>query len=165
MTEYDTEADSTESSMTGPKAAIVSLLGGLGLIALLVGIFTDFEFGVGLIVAFVFWITSGALGAAWAVGPKYAKRKEEVRYGVSESPEYSPNTPSTPMAGLPFFCQVDGKTHPATDTAFQCKQCGRFICDNCFQDLVNVVRPSCPMCDGAMARVSGHSGGSIISKI
>jgi len=50
------------------KRALVSLLSGLGLIALLVAIFTDaLSFGVGLIIAIVFWIASGIVATMLGV--------------------------------------------------------------------------------------------------
>ncbi len=53
------------------KRGLVSLLGGLGLIALLVGIFTDiYSFGIGLIIAIAFWIVSGVLATMLGVKEK-----------------------------------------------------------------------------------------------
>ena len=50
------------------KMALVSLLGGLGLIALLVGIFTDaLSFSAGLIIAIAFWIVSGVVATMLGV--------------------------------------------------------------------------------------------------
>jgi hypothetical protein len=44
------------------KKAINSLLGGVGFIVLLIGIFTDaYEFWVGVIAAIAIWIVSGAV--------------------------------------------------------------------------------------------------------
>jgi len=44
------------------KRGIVALLGGLGTIALLLGIFTKiYSFGVGLIIAIAIWIITGAI--------------------------------------------------------------------------------------------------------
>ena len=60
----------------------------------------------------------------------------------------------TKIAGIPFFCQVDGETHPATDTAYQCTECGRFICKKCLTDLMEIGRPSCPMCNGVVVMMS-----------
>ena len=55
------------------KRAYVSIIGLVGLIFLLVGIFTPFEFTTGLIIAIVLWIGSGILGKYWGV----KKEKEE----------------------------------------------------------------------------------------
>ncbi len=53
---------------TNAKKALVSLLSALGVIALLVGIFTDaLSFGVGLIIAIVFWIASGIVATMLGV--------------------------------------------------------------------------------------------------
>ena len=44
------------------KKALISLLGGVGFIVLLIGIFTDaYEFWVGVIAAIAIWIVSGAV--------------------------------------------------------------------------------------------------------
>ncbi len=57
------------------KRGLVSLLGGIGLIALLLGIFTDiYSFGIGLIIAIAFWIVSGVL--ATMLGLKDQKTKK-----------------------------------------------------------------------------------------
>ena len=71
---------------------------------------------------------------------------------------------SSRMAGVAFFCQVDNQTHPATDVAFQCSQCGRFICEMCFLDLVQIGHPSCPMCDGPMSLAVEQETHEISSK-
>ena len=49
------------------KRAYVSIMGLVGLIFLLVGIFTPLNFFIGLIVAIVLWIGSGILGKYWGV--------------------------------------------------------------------------------------------------
>ncbi len=50
------------------KKTLVSILTALGVIALLVGIFTDaVSFSVGLIIAIVFWIASGIVAKYWGV--------------------------------------------------------------------------------------------------
>ena len=50
------------------KRAYVSILGALGLIILLVGIFTElYDILVGLIVAIACWIGSGILARYWGV--------------------------------------------------------------------------------------------------
>ncbi len=50
------------------KRAYVSILGALGLIILLVGLFTDaYPFMTGLIIAIACWIASGILARYWGV--------------------------------------------------------------------------------------------------
>ena len=56
------------------KAALVKLLGGLGFLSLLVGIFTPIEFMYGLLGAFVFWIMSGVVATYLGVDKKKKKR-------------------------------------------------------------------------------------------
>jgi hypothetical protein len=50
--------------------AYVSALGALGVIILLLGIFTALSFWVGLILAIACWIASGILGRYWGVKGK-----------------------------------------------------------------------------------------------
>ena len=49
------------------KKAYVSIMGLLGLLFLLLGIFTSLEFTIGLIIAIVLWVGSGILGKYWGV--------------------------------------------------------------------------------------------------
>jgi multisubunit Na+/H+ antiporter MnhF subunit len=50
------------------KNTYVSLLGLIGLIALLVGLFTNvYNFTIGLIIAIVLWVGSGILARYWGV--------------------------------------------------------------------------------------------------
>ncbi|MGI2335993.1 MAG: hypothetical protein ACRKGH_05060 [Dehalogenimonas sp.] len=50
------------------KQAWVSLISLAGLIALLLGLFTDwYQFLVGLIIAIALWVGSGILGRYWGV--------------------------------------------------------------------------------------------------
>jgi hypothetical protein len=46
------------------KNAILSLLGGIGVILLLLGIFSKvYDFGTGLILAMIVWVITGAISA------------------------------------------------------------------------------------------------------
>lgn len=50
------------------KRAYTSLLGLIGLIVLLVGVFTDaYDFIIGLIIAIAIWVGSGILARYWGV--------------------------------------------------------------------------------------------------
>jgi len=50
------------------KRAYVSLLGLIGLVILLVGLFTDaYDFMIGLICAIAIWVSSGILARYWEV--------------------------------------------------------------------------------------------------
>ena len=49
------------------KKAYVSILSLVGLLFLLLGIFTTLDFFVGLIIAIVCWVGSGILGRYWGV--------------------------------------------------------------------------------------------------
>ena len=53
------------------KEAIVKLLGGLGLVVLLIGLFTGlYEFLHGLIAAIAIWILSGVIAKFWGIDEK-----------------------------------------------------------------------------------------------
>jgi len=53
------------------KRAYISIISALGVIILLVGLFTDaYSFWVGLIVAIACWIASGILAKYWGVKGK-----------------------------------------------------------------------------------------------
>jgi hypothetical protein len=55
--------------MSNGKNAFVSLLGGIGLIVLVVGLFTDYySFGYGIIGAVVIWVFTGVLKSLWGIG-------------------------------------------------------------------------------------------------
>lgn len=49
------------------EIAYVSVIGLLGLIALLAGIFTPLSFGIGLIIAMACWVGAGILAKYWAI--------------------------------------------------------------------------------------------------
>ena len=49
------------------KRAYISIMSLLGLIVLLLGIFTALDFFVGLILAIALWVGSGILGRYWGV--------------------------------------------------------------------------------------------------
>ena len=49
------------------KKAYVSIVSLLGLLFILLGIFTPLPFTVGLVVAIVLWVGSGILGRYWGV--------------------------------------------------------------------------------------------------
>ena len=52
------------------KTAIISLLGAIGLIVLLLGIFTTWNFITALIIALIIWILTGVLAKYWGVKKK-----------------------------------------------------------------------------------------------
>ncbi|UCG04075.1 MAG: hypothetical protein JSW11_08820 [Candidatus Heimdallarchaeota archaeon] len=61
-----------------------------------------------------------------------------------------PKKPFSKALGTPFFCQVDNEQHPATDIAYQCQQCSRFVCEKCFLDMKAAKMATCPMCGGIL---------------
>jgi uncharacterized membrane protein len=73
-----------------PKKAYVSLLGLIGLIVLLVGLFLHvYDFMLGLIIAIVLWIGSGILARYWGV-KKGNIRKLQIQ-AVTSTPEGCPS--------------------------------------------------------------------------
>lgn len=58
--------------------------------------------------------------------------------------------PEAKGAGIPFYCQIDMITHPATDVAYQCTHCARYLCSRCYSNLSVVGKINCPMCDGPL---------------
>ncbi|WP_455463400.1 double zinc ribbon domain-containing protein, partial [Candidatus Hodarchaeum mangrovi] len=52
-----------------------------------------------------------------------------------------------------FYCQLDGSKHPSTDSAYQCTQCSRMICKNCYDDLSRTEVSVCPYCKGSLHQI------------
>ena len=50
----------------------------------------------------------------------------------------------------PFFCQVCESKRPGTTERLQCDTCSRFVCIDCFNQMVQVGKKGCPMCDGRL---------------
>lgn len=53
----------------------------------------------------------------------------------------------------PFFCQVCESSRPATTVRMKCSTCNRFVCIDCFSQMVNVGKTNCPMCEGKLYSV------------
>lgn len=79
------------------KKGIVSFISGIGVIFLLVGIFTDqYDFGTGLVVAILFWIMSGVISSFLGVddddnylSSSYSHRNEySLKHSVSSRPSF-----------------------------------------------------------------------------
>jgi hypothetical protein len=51
-----------------------------------------------------------------------------------------------------FFCQLDNEQHPSTDSAYQCEQCSRMICENCYEDIGKTGVQVCPYCKGKLRK-------------
>ncbi|MHA2225072.1 MAG: zinc-ribbon domain-containing protein [Candidatus Hodarchaeales archaeon] len=52
-----------------------------------------------------------------------------------------------------FFCQLDNEKHPATDSAFQCEQCARYVCDSCYRSIRAAGFLVCSYCKGNLMKV------------
>lgn len=62
-------------------------------------------------------------------------------------------TIGTVQARITFFCQLDSEQHPATDSAYQCKECSRMICDDCYEKSREVGVVECPFCRGKFQKI------------
>lgn len=51
-----------------------------------------------------------------------------------------------------FFCQLDNEKHPSTDSAYQCVQCSRMVCNNCYEDISKTGITACPYCKGELIK-------------
>ncbi len=110
------------------KNAIVSLISGLGVIFLFIGIFTNYyDFGVGLILGMACWIFSGALGTYLQTDKKrslhhlprnYAKNS----YSFDEDSKIGFDSKEKINHRIGSFCTVCG-TQNEKDSVF-CTQCG-----------------------------------------
>ncbi|MHA2033250.1 MAG: double zinc ribbon domain-containing protein, partial [Candidatus Kariarchaeaceae archaeon] len=52
-----------------------------------------------------------------------------------------------------FFCQLDNEQHPSTDSAYQCDQCSRMVCANCYEDIGKTGVRVCPYCKGNLNKI------------
>jgi predicted amidophosphoribosyltransferase len=52
-----------------------------------------------------------------------------------------------------FFCQLDNEKHPSTDSAYECEQCSRKICGDCFSNVSKTGVTVCPYCKGELTRI------------
>jgi hypothetical protein len=76
---------------------------------------------------------------------KITKSKDEIiREPITKS------TPKITKITEPFFCQVCETSRPSTMTRMKCETCSRYVCFDCFTQMVNVGKPDCPMCEGRM---------------
>lgn len=52
-----------------------------------------------------------------------------------------------------FFCQLDNEKHPSTDSAYECDQCSRKICGDCFSNISKTGLSVCPYCKGELSKI------------
>ncbi len=52
-----------------------------------------------------------------------------------------------------FFCQLDNEKHPSTDSAYECEQCSRKICGDCYNTITETGVTRCPYCKGDLLQV------------
>ena len=51
-----------------------------------------------------------------------------------------------------FFCQLDNEKHPSTDSTYECEQCSRMICSDCFDNISRTGITRCPYCKGELVK-------------
>ncbi|MHA2293080.1 MAG: double zinc ribbon domain-containing protein [Candidatus Hodarchaeales archaeon] len=52
-----------------------------------------------------------------------------------------------------FFCQLDNEKHPSTDSAYECVQCSRKICGDCYDNISRSGVTICPYCKGDLQQI------------
>jgi hypothetical protein len=52
-----------------------------------------------------------------------------------------------------FHCQIDGEKHPATDSAYECENCSRYVCADCLFNMISTGVTGCPYCDGNLLMI------------
>ncbi len=95
--------------------ALESFLGGMGVIFIMLGIFTRLEFMLGLIIALFFWISSGAVSQLLEPEDRPPRHRRRSRRS-SPKAEWSSTTPSS------RFCSKCGG-EIEQDSIF-CSNCG-----------------------------------------
>ena len=97
---------------------ITSLISGLGVILLLIGIFTPwYDFGTGLVLGMVCWIGSGVLESFIEVDGRPRPRRHRVSHPTEQGDTFSSTEKSRSK-----FCRTCG-TKLDSDSIF-CPQCG-----------------------------------------
>jgi hypothetical protein len=96
--------------------AIVGFLGGMGVIFIMLGIFTGLEFMLGLIIAMVFWISSGSVSQLLEEDRNQHQHRSIPRSEFPTKTEWSNETPSSQ------YCPKCGEVIEA-DSIF-CTKCG-----------------------------------------
>ncbi|MHA1974060.1 MAG: hypothetical protein ACTSW1_13765 [Candidatus Hodarchaeales archaeon] len=71
-------------------------------------------------------------------------------YKIEEKEVVTFEKDSRSFSTPPFYCQLCAEKHPAGTVALQCTNCGRFICEKSYKEMVEAGRNKCPMCDGKL---------------
>ena len=81
---------------------------------------------------------------------KPTKLKEDIVHTQSKASTPTAKTPKITKITDPFFCQVCEASRPSTMQRMKCETCSRFVCFDCFTQMVNVGKTDCPMCGGRL---------------
>lgn len=52
-----------------------------------------------------------------------------------------------------FFCQLDNEQHSATESSYECEECSRSVCADCYDQSRDVGVTKCPYCKGDLHQV------------
>ena len=118
---------------SGWRFGVVSLLGGIGVIILLAGIFLKISFNYALFIAIVFWISSGIVAKFLGID-KYRKHSQNM---INNYQYYQQQTNISTPTNL-YEKNFDGpakKFCPACGTSLQHADT---FCSNCGSSMVNV---------------------------
>jgi hypothetical protein len=80
----------------------------------------------------------------------HAKTSEEIIHSPTQVPTTKSSKPTITKVTEPFFCQVCEAARPATMQRMKCETCSRYVCFDCFTQMVNVGKTDCPMCEGRL---------------
>lgn len=87
------------------------------------------------------WLLREAVGK---VAFKLRKNSVDFSQIISDSPSINRTS---------FFCVLDSEAHPATEAAYQCKKCIRFVCSACYELMVMTEVANCPYCGAELTKV------------
>ncbi|MHA2247375.1 MAG: LVIVD repeat-containing protein [Candidatus Hodarchaeales archaeon] len=148
------------------KTKKILLYGGIAVIAFIVTTFLLQNF-------FLFWIIIIPIYfiVSYMTGEEAKERKrqktQQIQYLQSEVKQLKREreTIKTPIVKQiedyslkptdrrSFFCQLDNAQHPKTDSGYQCENCSRMVCAECYEKSLKVDVPECPFCDGTLNRI------------
>ena len=109
---------------------------------------TEIEMGINLLgflplTGFILLGLLGMIGIGGYLLIMNRKRGETIFY----------QPPYEGMVRQAFHCQLDDRQHPTTDSAYQCKECSRMVCADCYSLKLSVGVSICPFCQGELIKI------------
>jgi hypothetical protein len=105
------------------KQALVNLVGGIGVLVILMGIFSpNVEFGYMFVVAYVFFLLSGSLNAL-IEAPKHITKKDQVYQESTDNPSFLNH--QSPKLAIKGYCS--GCNSKIDSESIFCSHCGKDI--------------------------------------